>query len=579
MVMRWKKTMSAVVLTASLLSSGYSAYAAADQPAAVEQMNKVYSLTDALSVEVKSVLNERNDTGSRIGVVVKMQNNSSKNVRVPDYEVRARTSEGLQYTLHSSATNARTVQPKEKIELSYMASVDRNEFTISEISWVDIDVYVYPKVETDILSVPAQDLEWTGNEDDIKGQGAVRKWDESFKIPSVSSPLVYTPSKVEEENTPSGPVKLITVLVENPGESMETVPDFRLDGKAGKSVFPGQRVEQEPVTLEPGKREYIHYAIPVKNNVVLQSLNLLTPETYMVADANGKLTPVEYSIGRLNIVLPGEEGFSLYGLKKYVMDTPMQIDAVNSLIDPNVDVSLVELFMHENQGDGYKTAIAKFKLHNKSAQPVPVPIFDVDLKSGGGYTYGGVRQMASTERLMPNLSYIVSYSFAIPESESEERIGLFLVDSQTAEPYRTTISAYQTEVMTQDETSKWMSFYPFEVEMKDWTLVTTTDPMPGYVTYSYKLQLDLDIERKDRVVIDQNFSKMKIELVDTTGRTIAEEYFSFTGMNRLISGIQTVQFKNLRTEQHEYPLTIHIYEAMETPQGEAKRLIKTLKER
>ncbi|MGN7384328.1 hypothetical protein [Paenibacillus sp. SAFN-117] len=578
MVVRWKKTLSAVVLTASLLSSGYSAYAAGDLPAAAEQTSAVYSLTEALSVEVKSVLNERNDTGSRIGIVVKMENNSGRNARVPDYEVRVRTSDGLQYTLQPSATNARTVQPKEKIELSYMTSVDRTGFNVSEISWVDIDMYVYPKVETEMLTVPVQQLEWTGSGDEINRQGAVLKWGESFTIPSLTSPLRYTPSKVEEENTPTGPVKLITLLVENPGTTMETVPDFMLEGKSGKSVFKGQRAETEPITLEPGEREYIHYAIPVKNNVDLESFNLLTQENFMVADPTGKLTPIPYEIGRLNVVLPGKTGFSLHGLNRYVMDTPMKVDDVNSLIHPDVDVSLVELYMHENQGEGYKTAIAKFKLRNKGEQPVPVPVFDVDLKNSGGYTYSGVRQISSTEKLMPNLSYTVSYSFAIPESENEEKLGLFLVDSQTAKPYRTTISAYQTEIMKQDETSSRLSFYPFDVELKDWTLLTSTNPMPGYVTYSYKLQLDLDIQRKDRVVLDQSFSTMKVELIDTLGRTIAQEHFSFTGMNRLISGVQTVEFKDLRTDQYEYPLTIRIYEAIETPQGEAKRLVKTLKQ-
>src|SRR5690606_15755162 len=99
-----------------------------------------------------------------------------------------------------------------------------------------------------------------------------------------------------------------------------------------------------------------------------------------------------------------------------------------------------------------------------------------------------------------------------------------------------------------------------------------------FISYSYKLILDLDIERVEDVVVDSGFSKLKIEIVDSFNKMLGSETIAFTGVDRLISGKQTILFNNIRTEQHQYPLTIHIYEVIDTPSGEASRLIETLQQ-
>lgn len=83
MKMNWKKTAVSVLITSSLMTSSYSAMAAelagtqSGTPAAV-----TYQLTNSLSVDIKTVLNERVDGGTRVGVVVRMKNTGAAIARV-----------------------------------------------------------------------------------------------------------------------------------------------------------------------------------------------------------------------------------------------------------------------------------------------------------------------------------------------------------------------------------------------------------------------------------------------------------------------------------------------------------------
>jgi hypothetical protein len=96
--------------------------------------------------------------------------------------------------------------------------------------------------------------------------------------------------------------------------------------------------------------------------------------------------------------------------------------------------------------------------------------------------------------------------------------------------------------------------------------------------YMYKMKMDIDINTVDDIVSDTNASNMTIELHDTRGRLIASQTLPFAGMNKLVSGAQHITFDNLRTDQLEWPLTIKIYESVQTPNGVAKRLVKTMKQ-
>lgn len=555
-----------------------------------EQAVTVYQLTDSLSVEVKSLLNEATSDGLRIAATIRMKSNSSKVIKIPETDLRVTTADGYEYTLQASVFNAHAIRPNTTEELSYMATVDRkDQVSLTGLSWFSVDWYTYPKTETTLLNIPVSSNIWSGPLSEITEPEYKKTWGETFRIPNIDSPLVYTPVAVQKDTTQQGTVTTVKLLVENPSGKKETLPEFSLDGRTANqtgsdpNVFPGKRVEQGPISLDPQEQRYIHYTVAIEKDTSLASLNLLTTETFKQLDAKGTPTQTSYSVGRLNIALPsgGQSDISIEG-NAYEYNTPFRFDALSDAIDPNMDVSLVEMHMHKNEGEGYQTVIGKFKLSNKGEQPLPLPQFQTKLVTESGLSYAGSRQTTTTQDIMPNTSYVISYSYIMPAEMKDRNFVLKLVDTKTAAPASTTIGAYRISLQTNTVNEDELSFYPFKVKMNLWQLSARTNmapvTSPAPTTFSYKLKLDLDIERQEQVIVDQSFSKMTLELVDPTGKLLSVKTLSFTGVNRLVSGTQIIQFDNLKTDEQEYPLTVNIYESITTPTGEAKRLVGSIKE-
>lgn len=573
MKLQWNKTLAAVMLSASLLASpGSLTVMASDETAVVSQAAVTrYNLTDTVQVEIKSVINERTANGTRIGVVVRLLNTGDRVTRVPEYALRARTSDGTDYTLRASGANATQIQPQEKVELTYIVMLDRkDDFKLSSLYWVDIDEFEYPIKETTVLTVPIPG-EWNGKQTSLTGEGQSAAWKQPFLIPVLSPTLQFTPFQLIYQNSTQGPVALVAMLVENKGSMKETLPSLQIDGNSDKKVYHGKRIAPvDEVTLEPGEIKQLYYAIPLENDAELKSLTVLNQENFVQADK----TVIDFSIGRLAIQLDGE--VAKLSNQPALSGTigPIAFDPYNKLVQQGVEVSLVELHMHGAEGDGYQTAVAKFKLENKTDRPLPVPNFLAELRTSNGSSYAGARQTTAAQELLPNLSYVVGYSFNLPNSEKGNDLVMNLLDGQLAAPYQIPIASFRTQVQAEKD-SDVLEFYPFEVKMNFWSMSALFEQG----RYKYKMNLDLDIKRLDNIVVDQNFSKMKLELVDSRGRVLGSETIAFTGVNRLVSGSQSVIFENIKTEQFEDNLTVNVYESMDTPFGEAKRLVKTLVQR
>lgn len=570
MTLKWKRTAAAVLLSSALISSSIPAYAADAGTLSIQALTS-YHLTDVLDVEIKSVLNEKTDGGTRLGAVIRLKNNGSKLTRVPEYELRFKTSDGVEYTLQPSASNPRSVQAKTKQELSYMTVIDRNDsFDITDVSWVDVDVYVYPKKETEILSVAAPTSTWQGSDTEIKDAGALKKWGEAFTIPALTSPLTFTPVALSKDFSGQTPTAVVQLLVANDTDSRETIPDFSIDGKDSSKIYSGKRVEQGAIVLEPGEKRYLTYAIPVDLDTELASLNVLTTEKFASAPGSA----IQYNVGRLNIVLPAEGLESIVTQGDYELGKPFVFDELNELVSSDMEVSMVELNVHEGEGDGYKTAVAKFKLTNNGERPLPIPAFQTDLVSTDGFSYAGTRQNVLSQRIMPNTAYTVAYSFVMPPSETNEKLTLKLTDAQTAAPYKTSIAAYTVALDTEKPDPDVIKMYPFNLAVKDWRMVSTFTVQR---TYGYKLKLWLDITRSEQVITDNGFSKIQFEIADSFGRVISTKTLNMVGQNRLMSGENSINFDAV-TEQLEYPLTVNMYELISTPNGDVKRLVANYKQ-
>jgi hypothetical protein len=560
-----KKKLIALIIVISLLIPAailepYSVKAASMASAAV------YYVTDTLMVEMKSILNEQTTDGTRIGVVFYLSNQGKRITGLPEYEVRVKTNDGVEYSLRPSAVNASTILPKGKVELTYMVVVDREEpITLSDLFWVDVNPFVFPKKEITKLTIPISELQWYGESSSIVKPALIKTWGDTFTIPMQSPSLEYRPVNLSKQLTPKGNAMLVTLLVENKGTRELTIPDFRINGKSSRKNFNGKRVEQDITTIYPGDQQYIRYVIPTDNYEGIVSLNVLTPESFVIDDKKS----IAFTIGRLSIQLPAT-GIALNQAILYERAKPIEFDPLNKLIPSNVMISLDELQMHESEGARFRTVVAKFMLQNRTDSLVTVPNFLAQLTSSDGYTYMGTRQNLTIQTLIPNISYVLYFYFIMPTSEQGNHLIMNMLDGDTAAPFHFPIASFQTEIQSNPDSSV-LSLYPFGVKLNNWK-ITNKSSSDG--SYTNQLVLDMDV-LQGKSVVDQNFSKMQVEVLNKAGKVLTTEAFSFTGVDRLTSGDRFIDFKS---KQYESNYTVKVYEVVDTPFGEAKRLLRTLQQ-
>ncbi|CAN7643416.1 hypothetical protein LJR153_004933 [Paenibacillus sp. LjRoot153] len=564
----WKSSLTAIMLGAMIVQGGTAAWAAEPFTPTVVAPTVNYGLTKDIRAAIKSVAETPTATGSQLAVTVRLYNGGTAQNRVPEHELRVQTSSGISYTLKPSASNKASLQPKEITELVYFAAIDSKEIgKIEGISFVNVDLYSYPKIETTLLSMPTNQVWYGGTGNAALESIASVQWGQDFVISGVNSGLTYKTVESSIQNTETGRVAVVTVLVNNPGAGRETVPAFRVDAQSESKNYEGKRTEVAPVVLAAGENTYIHYAIPVESGVTLTNIVVLSTDTFVPKDGG---QPSELATAKLAINWP-VDGASV-AAAEYKIGQPIPFHAQAKVIDKSTEVSLMELHLHENPGEGYKTAVAKFKLTNTSTTPTATPAFLTELTSKLGASYQGVRQTNVTSMMNPGLSYVVSYSYIVPQSEDSESFALKILDAQAAAPYTTTIAALQTDLQ-KETTDNIISLYPIDVTFKD----ITVNMQYAMGTYSYKIKLDLSITQAPNVVVDNNFSKLRFEIVDSLGRVVGSKDASFNGPNKLISGSQIIDATGANLDQFSSPFTINVYEAIDTPTGIAKRLIKVMK--
>lgn len=262
----------------------------------------------------------------------------------------------------------------------------------------------------------------------------------------------------------------------------------------------------------------------------------------------------------------GGEVSTYAAAEEYSMGTPFKLNA-NNLLDSNIDISLVEMGMSESEDFGFKTVVAKYKLTNKGTTSLTLPDFQTDLTSAEGFTYSGARQSTVAKTIAPNTSYVLNYSYLLPGTETADKLALNLYDAN-----RLAVGSYKTAVQPVPETGA-VSLYPFSIEIKDASISATYSKD---LSYAYRLRLDLDVKRQEQVITDANFSTLAFEVVDSEGRLLSEKSMSFTGQQKIMSGIQFIDFGTIKSEQLNDNVKIHLYEVVSTPNGDAKRLITTL---
>jgi hypothetical protein len=592
----WKRTIAVMLASACALSSALPAVwadEASDEStvAAAASIDNRYPavLSSALQVKVKSLLSERTLNGTRLGVVVKMYNVWDSTVRVPDFELRVQAAGGGSYTLRGSADNAGSVAPMSSVELSYMAQVDKGDRVVpASLQWIDVDKDVYPKVETVKLDLPADGLVWYGDGSAFADADRVKAWGETFDIPSVDSPLQYTPVSLTSDFKGQKPVKLLKLLVHNPSEQSESVPAFRIDGFAGKELYKGEQAGasagQAPLTVDPQTDKYMYVAIPTDADTQLTDFTITTAESYRIPNRTDGSAVVSYNVGRLSVYAPeaAAAGSTGAGTGTYAWGTPLVFDPLNETVHPDLSVTIADFRLYENKGQGYQTGIVKLKLTNRSDKPVPVPQAAAELIGPSGASYTGSRTGAGAgaQTVVPNTAYIVNYTFVLPLDDTGVGFTFRLNDDKSAAPYKTPIAETKLDAVTTPIDAHSLGLYPFRVDIRSWSLsnLASMNPATASYNYTYKLKWDIDLQSADAVIVDPGYSKLLLELVNGSGRKIASTTVTLTGDGSVSSGEQTLYMLDSPNDQFEHPVTVNIYETIETSAGQARRLVGTLKD-
>ncbi|OCT16001.1 hypothetical protein A8709_10305 [Paenibacillus pectinilyticus] len=246
----------------------------------------------------------------------------------------------------------------------------------------------------------------------------------------------------------------------------------------------------------------------------------------------------------------------------------------NNVVNANLDVSLVEIHAHENDDLGYKTAIAKYKITNNGTSTLALPDLQNELIDGNGNAYTGTRQTAAATQITPGSSYVVSYSYLLPNKEvtSDNTFALNVYDDKSVSEGNVSIGTYKVALQDEDAGDT-ISIYPFSLKINDSTLSWSY----GSGTYTYNLSLDMDITHEDQVIIDSNFSKIEFEMVDSTGRILGSQDEALTGAGKLTSGSQKISIAGVKNQQIDSGVVVNMYEVINTPNGTAKRLLKQFK--
>ncbi|KEQ25750.1 hypothetical protein [Paenibacillus tyrfis] len=575
----WKRVVSTALIVSLALSFQGAVRAENPQPAIDVRYPAV--LSGPVQVKVKSLLSERANGGARIAVVVKMYNVWGSAARVPDYELRVVTSAGTSYVLKPSADNPSSVPASSSVELSYMAQIDRTDAVQpTDLVWVDVNKDVYPKVETSMLKLPVSSLVWYGDAAD-NGSIPVKAWGTPFTIPGIESSLEYTPVGMTKQFKDGAPVELLQLLVTNTGTQTETVPAFTVDGKAAGQIYKGSRQEQAAVSVDPKEKKYLYISIPYEADKPLESLTVQTPESYKIPNRTDAAAAVSYSVGRLRIALPETQPGSPSGLPTVEgFGTRLAFDPLNSAVHPDLAVSVVDFRLYENKGQSYQTGVMKLKLDNRSDKPLPVPQLAAELIGASGSSYTGSQQKTAAQEVLPGTAYVMNYTFMLPLAGDGDHFTLKFSDSKTAAPYKTAIGQVGLNVNQTKNDDATFSFYPYGLNVKDWSLTYTTgtNPTTKSYTYTYKLKWNVDLKTTEPVIVDAGYSKLQLVIEGSDTREVARQTLSLTGEGRVENGEQSIYFTDTPSDQFDHPLTLRVYETVDTPYGPARRLIGTMQQ-
>ncbi|MBD2862101.1 hypothetical protein [Paenibacillus oceani] len=245
-------------------------------------------------------------------------------------------------------------------------------------------------------------------------------------------------------------------------------------------------------------------------------------------------------------------------------------DHVVLALDEKIDVAVMELNTYENENYGFTTAVAKLKVTNRDTTTLALPDLTLDLTDESGRVYSGTRQTNVISQLASGNSYLVTYSFSVPEASEDKPVTLRMYKAKETIPLAAVSLGYGQE----DTTDASWKVYPYAIDIKESDLL-----LNGLLssTFTYTLKMNAALTRKDTIIADAAISKLQFDVVDPLGFVIGSQTLPFQGTTRMVNQENTLNFSNLKLNSFSHTNYVKVYELIETPNGVVKRFLGVLK--
>ena len=242
--------------------------------------------------------------------------------------------------------------------------------------------------------------------------------------------------------------------------------------------------------------------------------------------------------------------------------------AIGLAANSNLEIALTEMELYQNENYGIPAAVAKVKITNLGGDALAFPDLTFQLIDGNGLVYSGTRQANVAEHIASNSSYMATWSFLLPNADTEKPMVLRVYngqDSASGIPVAAIKVAFEEENTLDDD---W-SVYPYSIRsVRDDLFHSTLS-----TTFSYTLYLDAETVRTEQVLAEAGVQKIQFELTGGSGLTLSTQSLPFIGGTRLLNGMNIITFTNLKLDQYSSQNYINVFEVIETPNGLVKRKI------
>jgi hypothetical protein len=355
-----------------------------------------------------------------------------------------------------------------------------------------------------------------------------------------------------------------SVRVSNSGIQMVAMPSYaaQVQLKAVNLAVDAAASGSIPAYLAPQSSTVLNFNAVLPQGITPEELQLVLVEKKAKDAANAeKLLPI--------MVTDLDQAAKQDGIvaAQYQVGDNLKLQS-STLVNEQLDTALVDFHLYENETNGYKSAVAKFKLTNHGTSTIKLPEWSTELIGQDGLVYSGSLVKAASQEVAPNTSYMLTYTYLVPTAQEEQPFTLHIYDGKTATPAKITLGAFELHFL-KDDTSGTYKVYPYEVNIKNFNVFYSMLNK----TFVFEFKVDMEVHKLEQLLIDSATSKLQFDLVDTQNNVIATQSLTFDGIK---NGSQTIKFTNDQVNQFSDMYRIKVYERIETGSGSVKRLLADL---